>query len=86
MENIATITNNIPKWFWIALGLIIVSTVIAILYCNYKTNRIASSVAVTVKEEIDNSPLSEPMKVLIKEEVKSNIIELFPDLTSVLHN
>lgn len=82
VSNIAIVASRVPKWFWITLGLIVLSTVIAIMYCNYKTSKIAS----TVKEEIDNSPLSEPMKILIKEEVKINIDELFPDLTSVLTN
>lgn len=79
---VGSFVSSVPKWFWITLGLIVLSTVIAIMYTNYK----ASKIAATVKNDIDNSPLSEPMKVLIKEEVKNNVIELFPDLTSVLHN
>lgn len=72
MEPITTVTSQIPKWFWIALGLIVLATVISIMYCNKKSKETQAA--------INNSGLRES----IKEQVKQDVFDLIPDLQSAL--
>lgn len=59
MENV----NQIPKWFWIALGVILVITIIATVYCNNKSEK-------------NITKLSEDLKTQIKEDIFDSISSL----------
>lgn len=71
MEPITTVTSKIPRWFWIALGLIVLATVFAVMYCNRKS-----------KQNID--AISESQREEIKSQVRQDVFDLIPDLQAAL--
>lgn len=54
-------TPAFPKWFWISIGVIILATIIAVIYCNRKAKQVVSTLPVnstdnsaTVIDEVDS--------------------------------
>lgn len=45
--------ENLPKWFWIALGAVVIITLGALIYCNNK-----NKTAITVNDNTDEGPLT----------------------------
>lgn len=42
--------ETLPKWFWIALGAIVVITIAAIAYCSYKNKTIVTDATPNVND------------------------------------
>lgn len=73
--------NQIPKWFWIALGIIVLATIASIMYCNSRSKQIASDVS----DSLSNGALTQEQRDAIKAEVKQDVFDLIPDLQAALN-
>lgn len=68
--------TQIPRWFWITLGLIVLATIIAIAYCNKKSKDTVRNVS----SMLNDSVLREDMRA----QVRQDVFDLIPDLQAAL--
>lgn len=68
--------NDIPKWFWFAIGAIILITIIAVVACNSSSALKASSVA----GEFNNQAI----KDAIQQEVKKDVFDVIAEMQNSL--
>lgn len=46
--------NQVPRWFWIAIGLVLVVTVVAIIMCNNKKSSNLSTLGTSLNNQRTN--------------------------------
>lgn len=65
-------TSTFPKWFWIALGAIVIITIGSVMYCNWKRKKAVTEVSETLTESNNDQALD------------LNSIDLIPSLQNVM--
>lgn len=68
--------ENIPKWFWFAIGAIILITIIAVVACNSSSASKASAIASQFNDKA--------IKDAIQQEVKKDVFDVIVEMQNSL--